>query len=52
MIIRKQAKEFENIVRVEPEVRPEYVYKLRKIHSGKRVKIGSVADFKKRYGLK
>jgi hypothetical protein len=50
--INLMAREFKRFVRVEPEVRPEYVKELAKIHKGKRIKIGSVDDFKKRYGLK
>ena len=50
--INLMAKEFKRFVRVEPEVRPEYVEELMKIHKGGRVKIGSVEDFKRRYGLK
>jgi hypothetical protein len=46
------AKEFKRFVKVEPEVRPEYIKKLMKIHKGKHIKIGSVEDFRKRYGLK
>jgi len=46
------AKEFKKFVRIEPEIRPEYVKELMKIHKGKHVRIGSVEDFKKRYGLK
>ena len=34
------------------EVRPEYIEKLKKIQKGKHIKIGSIKDFKKRYGLK
>ena len=50
--INLMAREFTRFVRVEPEVRPEYIKELMKIHKGKRVKIGSVEGFKKRYGLK
>lgn len=50
--INLMAKEFKRFVRIEPEVRPEYVKKLMKIHKGKHIKIGSVEDFRKRYGLK
>lgn len=50
--INLMAKEFKRFVRVEPEVRPEYVKELMKIHKGKRIKIGSVHDFEERYGLK
>lgn len=46
------AHQFKRFIRLEPEVRPEYIKKLKKIHKGKRIKIGSVEDFKKRYGLK
>jgi len=50
--INVMAKEFKRFVRIEPEVRPEYIKKLMKIHKGKHIKIGSVEDFRKRYGLK
>jgi DNA-directed RNA polymerase subunit F len=50
--INLMAKEFTRFVRIEPEIRPEYVKELMKIHKGKRVKIGSVEDFKRRYGPK
>jgi len=50
--INLMAKEFKRFVRVEPEVRPEYIDELMKIHKGKRIRIGSVDDLKRRYGLK
>jgi len=50
--INLMAKEFKRFVRLEPEVRPEYAKELMKVHGGRRVKVGSVEDFKKRYGLK
>ena len=50
--INLMAREFARFVKVEPEVRPEYVKQLIKIHKGKRVKIGSLAGFKRRYGMK
>jgi hypothetical protein len=50
--INVMAIEFKRFVKVEPEVRPEYIKKLMKIHKGKHIKIGSVEDFRKRYGLK
>jgi hypothetical protein len=50
--INLMAKEFKRFVRVEPEVRPEYVKKLMKIYKGKHIRIGSVEDFKKHYDLK
>jgi len=50
--INLMAEEFKRFVKVEPEVRPEYVKKLKKIQKGKYIKIGTIKDFKKRYGLK
>jgi len=50
--INVMAKEFKRFVKVEPEVRPEYIKKLMKIHKGKHIKIGSIENFRKRYGLK
>jgi len=50
--INIMAKEFKRFVRIEPEIRPEYIEKLKKIQKGKHIKIGSIKDFRKRYGLK
>jgi DNA-directed RNA polymerase subunit F len=50
--INVMAKEFKRFVKLEPEVRPEYIKKLMKIHKGKHIKVGSIEDFRKRYGLK
>ena len=50
--INKMAKEFKRFVNIEPEVRPEYIKKLMKIHKGKHIKVGDIRDFRKRYGLK
>jgi len=50
--INRMAVEFKRFVRIEPEVRPEYIEKLKKIQKGKHIKIGSIEDFRKRYGLK
>jgi len=50
--INTMAAEFKKIVRTEPEVRPEYIKKLKRIQKQKAIKIGSVDDFRKRYGLK
>jgi len=50
--INLMAEEFKRFVRIEPEVRPEYIEKLKKIQKGKHIKIGSIKDFRKRYGLK
>ena len=37
---------------LEPELRPEYVKKAKKIIKEKPVRIGTLKDFRKRYGLK
>jgi len=37
---------------LEPELKPEYIEKAKKIMKEKPVKIGSKNDFKKRYGIK
>ena len=50
--INKMAEEFKRFVKIEPEVRPEYIKKLKRIHKQKRIRIGSLDDFRKRYGLK
>lgn len=47
--INLMAEEFKKFVRVEPEVRPEYIKKLMKIHRGKH---RAVKDFAKEFGLK
>lgn len=36
----------------EPELRPEYIKKAKKIMKQKTIHIGSLKDFRKRYGLK
>jgi len=50
--INKMAHEFKRFVKVEPEIRPEYIKKLMKIHKGKTIRIGTIDDFRKRFGLK
>jgi DNA-directed RNA polymerase subunit F len=47
--INAMAREFRRFVRIEPEVRPEYVEKLKKIQRGKH---RIVKDFAKEFGLK
>ena len=47
--INLMAKEFNKFVRVEPEVRPEYIEKLKRIQRGKH---RIVKDFAKEFGLK
>ncbi|TAL46868.1 DUF2683 domain-containing protein [archaeon] len=50
--INRMAEEYKRFVKIEPEVRPEYIKKLKKIQKQKTIKIGSIDDFRKRYGLK
>ncbi len=50
--INLMASQFNKLVRTEPEVRPEYIKKIKKIMKGKHIYVGSVDDFRKRYGLK
>jgi len=47
--INRMAKEFKRFVRVEPEIRPEYIEKLKKIQKQKRIRVD---DFAKEFGLK
>jgi len=49
--ISKMAKEFKEIV-LESEVRPEYVKKMKRIQKEPIIRIGTIKDFKKRYGMK
>ncbi|MBI4010016.1 MAG: DUF2683 family protein [Candidatus Aenigmarchaeota archaeon] len=50
--INKMAREFKKFVKIEPEVRPEYIRKLKRIQKQKKIRIGTIDDFRKRYGLK
>jgi len=50
--INLMAEEFKRFVRIEPEVRPEYIEKLKRIQKGKHIKIGPIQDFRRRYGLR
>ena len=43
------AREFKSFVRIEPEVRPEYIRKLKRAQKQKRIRID---DFAKEFGLK
>ena len=47
--INKMAQEFERFVRIKPEIRPEYIRKLKKIQKQKRIRVD---DFAKEFGLK
>jgi hypothetical protein len=49
--INEMAKQYKEIV-LESGVRLEYVRKLKKIREEPIIRIGSIKDFKKRYGLK
>lgn len=49
--INTMAHEFKRFVRTEPEVRPEYIKKLKRIQKQKTIRIGTINDFRKRYGL-
>ncbi len=37
---------------LEPELRPEFIEKMKRIQKQKTINVGSIEDFKKRYGLK
>ena len=47
--INKMAKEFKKFVKIEPEIRPEYLRKLKRIQKQKRIRID---NFAKQFGLK
>ncbi len=49
--IEIMAEEYEEHL-LEPALRPEYIEKAKKIMKKKPVKIGSLDDFRKRYGLR
>jgi hypothetical protein len=49
--INKLAKEYREIV-LESEFKPEYIRKLLEAQKEPIVRVGSAADFRKRYGLK
>jgi hypothetical protein len=36
---------------LEPELKPEYIEKLKKIEKQKTIEVGTIENFKKRYGL-
>ena len=50
--IEKLAKEFKSFVQIEPGVREDYLKKLKKIDRQKAIKVGSMKEFRKRYGLR
>ncbi len=49
--INEMAKQYKEIV-LESEVKPEYVQKLKRIKKEQIIRIGSIEDLLKRYGLK
>ena len=49
--INKMAEEFKRFVKIEPEVRPEYIKKLKRIQKQKHIKIGNMEDFRRRFRL-
>ncbi len=49
--IDRMAQEYEEEI-LEPELRPEYIKKAKKIMKEKTVEIGNINNFKKRYGIK
>ncbi len=49
--INEMAKQYKEIV-LESEVKPEYVRKLKGIQKEQIIRVGSIEDLRKRYGLK
>jgi len=47
--INVMAAQFKRVVRTEPEIRPEYIRKLKRIQKQKRIRVD---DFAKEFGLK
>lgn len=48
--INKMAAEYEEEV-LEPELKPEYIEKLRRIEKQETIEVGTVENLRKRYGL-
>jgi len=48
--IIKMAEEYEDVI-LEPELKPEYIEKLRKIEKIEAIEAGTVENLRKRYGL-
>ena len=44
------AEEYENVI-LEPELKPEYIEKLREIEKTEAIEVGTVENLRKRYGL-
>ncbi len=49
--INIMAEQYEEEI-LEPELRPEYIEKAKKIMKQKPIKVGSLENFRKRYGIK
>ncbi|MEW6592316.1 MAG: antitoxin [Candidatus Hadarchaeota archaeon] len=49
--INQMAKEYRELI-LESGIRPDYVMRWRKIQKKRILKVGTVQDFRKRYGLK
>lgn len=48
--INKMAAEYEDVI-LEPELKPEYIEKLKKIQKQEAIEVGTVENLRKRYGL-
>jgi hypothetical protein len=48
--INKMAEEYENVI-LDPELKPEYIEKLKKIEKQEAIEVGTVENLRKRYGL-
>ena len=48
--IKKMAEEYEEEI-LEPELKPEYIEKLKKIEKQEAIEVGTVENLRKRYGL-
>ncbi len=48
--IIKMAEEYENMI-LEPELKPEYIEKLKEIEKTEAIEVGTVENLRKRYGL-
>lgn len=49
--INEMAKQYKEIV-LDSEIRPEYIKKLKRVEKERILRVGSVEDLRKRYGLK
>ena len=48
--INKMAEEYEDVI-LEPELKPEYIEKLRRIQKQEVIEVGTVENLRSRYGL-